>query len=123
MAKAVFVKFEMPKELVDKTYEIVELARDSGKVGRGTNEVTKLIERGHAKLVVMSEDTSPPEILIHLPLLCQEKNIPYAYVPSKQELGTAAGLHVPTASIAIIDAGKGKAMLEEFVSKVEAAKK
>ncbi|MEM3341322.1 MAG: ribosomal L7Ae/L30e/S12e/Gadd45 family protein, partial [Thermoplasmata archaeon] len=54
---------------------------------------------------------------------CAEKNIPYAYVPSRQELGAAAGLKVPTASVAIIDAGKGRALLDEFVSKIEAAKK
>ena len=39
MAKNIYVRFEMPKELVDKTYEAVELARDSGKVRKGVNEV------------------------------------------------------------------------------------
>lgn len=46
MAKAMFVRFEMPKELSDKAYEIVEAARDTGKIRKGTNEVTKLVERG-----------------------------------------------------------------------------
>jgi len=63
MAKNIYVRFEMPKELVDKTYEAVELARDSGKLRKGVNEVTKLVERGGVALVVMSEDVQPPEIL------------------------------------------------------------
>ena len=62
MSKAMFVRFEMPKELSDKAYEIVEAARDTGKVRRGTNEVTKLVERGDAQLVILAEDVQPPEI-------------------------------------------------------------
>jgi large subunit ribosomal protein L7Ae len=85
MAKSIFVRFEMPKELQDKAYEIVEVARDTGKVKKGTNEVTKLVERGEAVFVVMAEDVQPPEILAHMPLLCEERNIPYAYVASKAE--------------------------------------
>lgn len=123
LAKAVYVKFEMPKELVDKTYEIVELARDSGKLRKGTNEVTKLVERGETTMVVMAEDVSPPEILMHMPALCDEKNIPYSYVPSKAELGNACGLEKPTAAIAIIDAAKGKPALDELAEKLKALKK
>jgi len=123
MAKPIYVRFETPKELVDKTYEIVELARDSGKVRKGTNEVTKLVERGDAALVVMAEDVQPEEILAHMPLLCEEKSIPYAYVPSKQELGVASGLGKATASIAVIDPGKGRPALEDLASKIRALKK
>src|SRR3989304_138101 len=94
MTKPMYVRFETPKELVDKTYQAVELVRDSGKLRKGTNEVTKLVERGDAQFVVMAEDVQPEEVLAHMPLLCEEKGIPYAYVPSKQELGVAAGLGV-----------------------------
>ncbi len=81
MAKPMYVRFEMPKELVDKTYQSIELAKESGKVRKGTNEVTKLVERGEAQFVVMAEDVQPEEILAHMPLLCEEKGVPYAYVP------------------------------------------
>ena len=123
MVKNIYVRFEMPKELVDKTYEAVELARDSGKLRKGVNEVTKLVERGGVTFVVMSEDVQPPEILAHMPLLCDEKNITYAYVPSKQELGVASGLKVPTASVAVIDPGKGKQLLDDLISKIKSLKK
>jgi large subunit ribosomal protein L7Ae len=123
MAKPIFVRFEMPKELQDKAYEIVEVARDSGKVKKGSNEVTKLIERGEAILVVMAEDVQPPEILAHIPLLCEERNIPYAYVPSKAELGNASGLEKPTAAVAVVDIGKGKPLLEYLNEQVKKLKK
>lgn len=122
MSKPMFVRFEMPKELSDKAYEIVEAARDTGKVRRGTNEVTKLVERGEAQLVILAEDVQPPEILAHMPLLCEERNVMYAYVPSKAELGNAVGLEKPTASVAILDAGKAKPALESFAEQIKQLK-
>jgi len=118
-----YVRFEMPKDLIDKTYQSIELAKESGKVRKGTNEVTKLVERGEAQFVVMAEDVQPEEILAHMPLLCEEKGVPYAYVPSKQELGVAVGLGKATASIAILDPGKAKPMLDDLSSKLRAMKK
>ncbi len=123
MAKPMYVRFEMPKDLVDKTYQMVEMVRDTGTLRRGTNEVTKLVERGEAKFVVMSEDVQPEEILAHIPLLCEEKNVPYAYVPRKQELGIASGLKKASASVAIIDSGKGKELMSGLINKIKALKK
>lgn len=114
MAKPLYVRFETPKDLYDRVYEMVETARDTGKVRKGTNEVTKLVERGEALFVVMAEDVSPEEILAHMPLLCEEREVPYAYVPSKQELGVAAGLGKSTASCCIVDPGKGKGLVDEL---------
>jgi len=87
-------------------YEIVEIARKTGKIEKGTNEVTKAIERSAAKLVVIADDVQPKEITQHIPFLCKEKGIPCVNVDSKQKLGAAAGLNVSTASVAIIDAGE-----------------
>lgn len=120
---AMFVKFKAPKELQDLAYDLVEKARDNGKISKGANEATKQVERGQAKLVVMAEDITPEEILAHMPILCEEKNIPYTYVPSKQELGSAAGLTVPTAAVAILNPGKEKAAIENIVKKIETVKK
>ena len=119
----IYVRFQTPKEIQDLAYDLVEKARDAGKISKGANETTKQVERGQAKLVVMAEDVTPEEVLAHMPLLCEEKNIPYAYVPSKQELGSSAGLKVPTASVAITNPGKDKAGIENIVKKLEPLKK
>lgn len=122
MAKPMYVRFEQPKEITDKVFQLADMVRESGKMRKGTNEVTKLVERGDAQMVIMAEDVSPEEILAHMPILCDEKNVPYAYVASKAELGKAAGMEKPTASVAIIDLGKGKPMLDEIVAAVKALK-
>ena len=119
---SVFVKFETPKELSDKAYNLAEMARDGGKIKKGTNEVTKAVERGEAAVVIMAVDVEPPEILAHMPARCEERGVPYVYVPAKVELGNAIGLEKPTASIAIVDVGKGKALCDEIAEAVKALK-
>ncbi len=122
MAKA-YVKFEIGKDLANKVYEAVAIAKATGKLRRGVNEVTKTIERGVAKLVVMAEDVEPEEVLMHLPILCEEKQVPYAYVPSKIELGKASGINVPTSSIAVVDVGDSKKLVTEISESVKTKKK
>jgi len=86
-------------------YSIIEKARKTGKIEKGTNEVTKAIERGTAKLVVYASDVEPKEIVQHLPLLCKEKKILCKEVDSKQKLGISAGLPVSASSLAVINLG------------------
>jgi len=122
MAKAMYVRFEQPKDITDKVFQLADMVRESGKMRKGTNEVTKLVERGDASMVIMAEDVEPAEILAHMPVLCDEKNVPYAYVPSKADLGKAAGMEKPTASVAIIDVGKGKPLMDEIAAALKALK-
>jgi len=96
-------------------YELIEKARKTGKVEKGTNEVTKAIERGTAKLVAYGADVEPKEIVQHLPILCKEKGIPCVEADKKEKLGIAAGLSVGCASVAVIDAGDSQSDLAGFV--------
>ncbi|GAG68842.1 MAG: 50S ribosomal protein L7ae [Hadesarchaea archaeon] len=123
MAKSIYVRFEVPKELADKAYEAVENARDKGKLRKGTNETTKAIERKRAVLVVIAEDVDPVEIVAHLPPLCDEKGIPYIYVPSKRELGAAAGIDIGAAAISIVEAGQAKEVVKEIIERIRELKK
>lgn len=122
MGKAYYVKFETPADLVNPILEAVRVASQSGKVRRGTNEATKAIERGISKLIVIAEDVEPPEVVAHLPIICEEQNAAYAFVPSKQELGKALGIDVTSAAAAIIDAGDANHIVEEVVSSIKKLK-
>ena len=73
-------------------YEAIEKIRKEGKIEKGTNEVTKAIERGTAKLVVYASDVEPKEIVLHIPALCKEKGIHCLEVDNKKKLGIAVGL-------------------------------
>ena len=122
MAKAYYVKFDTPEELVSPILEALRVAAQTGKVRKGTNEATKAIERGISKLIVIAEDVEPPEVVAHLPLICEEQNAAYAFVPDKQELGKALGIDVTSAAAAILDAGDAQHIIDEVIASLAKAK-
>lgn len=95
-------------------YSIIEKAKNSGKIEKGTNEVTKSIERGVAKFVAYASDVEPKEIVQHIPVLCKEKNIPCLEADSKQKLGIAAGLPLSASSVAVIEPGDAQSEINSL---------
>jgi large subunit ribosomal protein L7Ae len=123
MSKPFYVKYEVPKEIVDAAYEALSIASKTGAVRKGTNETTKAVERAIAKLVVIAEDVDPPEVIAHLPLLCDERKILYMFVPSKDKLGKAVGIDVPCAAACIIKEGEATGLIKEIVTRIEQVKR
>ena len=89
-------------------YDIVEKAAKTGKVDKGVNEVTKCVERGVAKLVVVAKDVDPKELTQHLPILCEEKKIKFVEADSREKLGISVGINRPTAAVAVVEAGEAQ---------------
>ena len=123
MSKPFYVKMGIPKEIADAAYEALQIATKTGSVRKGTNETTKAIERGQAKLVIIAEDVEPPEVVAHLPLLCEERKIPYIFVPNKEKVGSAIGIDVPAASACIVKEGDATGLVKEIVTRIEQVKR
>jgi large subunit ribosomal protein L7Ae len=123
MSKPFYVKTETPKELQDAAYEALQIATQTGHVKKGTNETTKAIERTQAKLVIIAENVEPPEVVAHLPILCEERKIPYVFVAEKEKIGSAIGIDVPAAAACITEAGDAAGLLKEILTRLESAKK
>ncbi len=115
----VYVDFDVPADLEDDALSALEVARDTGSVKKGTNETTKAIERGNAKLVFVAEDVQPEEVVMHLPELCAEKDIPYVFVGTQDDIGHAAGLEVGSAAAAIVDTGDAENDVQDIADKLE----
>ena len=81
--------------------DIVQQASNYKQLKKGANEATKTLNRGISEFVVLAADTEPLEILLHLPLLAEDKNVPYVFVPSKQALGRACGVSRPVISCSV----------------------
>jgi len=118
-SKPFYVKFQVPKEVAEAAYEALKIARETGKIRKGTNETTKTIERGKAKLVLIAENVIPPEVVAHLPLLCDERKAVYVYVPEKQRIGEALGLTVGSAAAAIEETGDADKLVAEIIEKLK----
>ena len=110
---------ELTKDIIERIYSIIEDSRTDGKIRKGVNEVTKSLERGEAKLSIVATDVSPSEIIQHLALLAKDKEIMHVEVPSKSELGAAAGLPVATAAVAIANPGEAQKKLNNLLEDIQ----
>jgi large subunit ribosomal protein L7Ae len=115
---SVYVDFDVPSDLAEDAIEALQVARDTGSVKKGTNETTKAVERGNATLVYIAEDVQPEEVVMHLPELCDEKEIPYVFVETQDDIGHASGLEVGSAAAAIVDAGEAEGDVENVGDKL-----
>ena len=78
-------------ELTKKLFSLIEKANGHKKLKRGANEAAKSLNRDQSELILLAADATPLEIILHLPLLCEDKSVPYIFVPSMAELGQACG--------------------------------
>lgn len=108
-----------PEELINDALQLLQQVVESGKIKKGTNEVTKQLERGNAKMVYLAGDVTPAEIVRHLPILSKEKGVAYLQIPEAKALGNAAGIEVAAASVVIIDAGRSESELRSIVERVK----
>jgi U4/U6 small nuclear ribonucleoprotein SNU13 len=82
--------------------ELLNQASHYKQLRRGANEATKTLNRGLSEFIVLAGDTTPLEIVLHLPLLCEDKNVPYIFVPSKVALGRACGVSRPVIAASVL---------------------
>ncbi|KAK8050548.1 hypothetical protein PG994_012278 [Apiospora phragmitis] len=112
---------QLAQELLDLTQQASLLRADYRQLKKGANEVTKTLNRGIAEIVLLAADTSPLAILLHLPLLAEDKNVVYVYVPSKIALGRACGVSraVIAASITSNEASDLNNQIRSMKDKIE----
>mmetsp|Transcript_4293 Transcript_4293/g.6420 ORF Transcript_4293/g.6420 Transcript_4293/m.6420 type:complete len:130 (-) Transcript_4293:115-504(-) len=89
-------------KLTKTILDIVNQANNYKQLKKGANEATKALNRSMADLIILAADTTPLAILLHLPLLCEDKNVPYVFVPSKAGLGRACGVSRSVIACAIL---------------------
>mmetsp|Transcript_56728 Transcript_56728/g.159242 ORF Transcript_56728/g.159242 Transcript_56728/m.159242 type:complete len:124 (+) Transcript_56728:69-440(+) len=101
--------------------DLVQQATNYKQTKKGANEATKTLNRGISELIIMAADAEPIEILLHLPLLCEDKNVPYVFVPSKVALGRACGVSRPVISCSITtnEASQLKSVIDGMKIKIE----
>ncbi len=108
-------------DLTVKILDLVQQASNYKQLKKGANESTKTLNRGISEFIVMAADAEPLEILLHLPLLCEDKNVPYVFVPSKVALGRACGVSRPviSASVTTNEASQLKEQINALKEKIE----
>jgi len=101
--------------------DLVQQASHYHQLKKGANETTKTLNRGTAEIVVLAADTEPLAILLHIPLVAEDKNVPYVFVPSKIALGRSCGVGraVIAVSITTNETSELMAQIREAKAQVE----
>jgi len=102
------------KKSTKKAHKLVKKAAASKRIRRGVKEVVKGLRKGEGGLCILAGDIYPLDVYSFLPVLLEEKNIPYLFVPSKQDLGAAACTKRPTSVVLIKDKEGKKAGDKKF---------
>ncbi|KAL1399576.1 hypothetical protein pipiens_008112, partial [Culex pipiens pipiens] len=107
--------------LTSKIMTLIQQAVNYKQLRRGANEATKTLNRGLSEFIVMAADAEPLEIILHLPLLCEDKNVPYVFVRSKQALGRACGVSRPivACSVTINEGSQLKSQIVTIQQEIE----
>ncbi|CAI7622923.1 unnamed protein product [Penicillium bialowiezense] len=122
MAEDTSAAFPIADETLSQSLlDLVQQASHYKQIKKGANECTKSLNRGTSEIVIMAADTAPLAIVLHLPLLAEDKNVPYVYVPSKMALGRATGVSRPVIAVSITtnDASDLSAQIQTIKNQVE----
>jgi len=90
------------KKLTKKVLKLVKKASAEKGVRRGVKEVVKAIKKGEKGICIIAGDISPIDVITHLPILCEDNDVAYIYVPSKEDLGIASQTKRPTSCVLIV---------------------
>jgi U4/U6 small nuclear ribonucleoprotein SNU13 len=93
---------------------LLQQASTFKQIKKGANEATKSLNRNQAEFIVMAADAEPIEIVLHLPLLCEDKNVPYIFVSSKTQLGRACGVSRDIVAAAVISNDKNQSLTKSI---------
>jgi len=114
--------YPLADDALSKTIlDLLQQAANYKQLRKGANEATKTLNRGISELIVLAADAEPLEILLHLPLLCEDKNVPYVFVKSKQALGRACGVSRPViaASVTVKEGSQLKSQIDTLKNNIE----
>ncbi|KAK1255359.1 hypothetical protein MKX08_009354 [Trichoderma sp. CBMAI-0020] len=111
-----------------KIYKTIRKAAKNGTLKRGVKEVVKTLRKSAASapgytsfpgVVVIAGDISPMDVISHLPVLCEDHNVPFIFVTSRAELGAAAKTKRPTSVVMIMEKAEGKKKASKEADKDE----
>lgn len=104
---------KIPKELLEKLYGAIEIARADGTIKAGYNEVRRSLEDESSRLAIIASDFRPQKKMLYLKLLAEEKKIPLFEVPDQKNLGKSVGIYTGTSAVSIIKPGRAQNLFEE----------
>eukprot|EP00467_Chlorarachnion_reptans_P025134 CAMPEP_0114520110 /NCGR_PEP_ID=MMETSP0109-20121206/19384_1 /TAXON_ID=29199 /ORGANISM="Chlorarachnion reptans, Strain CCCM449" /LENGTH=137 /DNA_ID=CAMNT_0001700939 /DNA_START=45 /DNA_END=458 /DNA_ORIENTATION=- len=102
------------EKMTKRVYKLVKKAVGAKMSRRGIKEVVKALRKKEAGVLVIAGNVTPIDVITHVPILCEENDVPYIYVPSKADLGEAGQSKRPTSCMFILTPKKDADYLELY---------
>ena len=107
------------KKLTKRLYKSVKKARKCKNLRRGVKEVVKFIRKGEKGFVIIAGDISPIDVVSHIPVYCEDRDIPYVYVPSRHDLGKASLTKRPASVVLVKNHDDYKSTFEKCFKEIK----
>ncbi|KAN0112709.1 L30e-like protein [Hyaloscypha variabilis] len=109
-------------KVAKKVLKSVKKAAKNKTLKRGVKEVVKALRKspqGAANtafpgVVILAADISPMDVISHIPVLCEDHNVPYIFVTSRAELGAAGNTKRPTSVVMVSESRVGAKKAEKI---------
>jgi len=89
-------------KLTKKLLKVAKKAAKKKQIKRGVKEVVKALRKDTQGICIIAGNISPLDVISHLPVLCEDRNVPYVFVPSKEDLGAAGLTKRPTSCMMVL---------------------
>ena len=89
------------KKLTKRLYKTVKKGTKAKSIRRGVKDVVKSIRKGERGFVVLAGDVSPLDVITHIPIYCEDRAVPYVFVPSRRDLGRSSLTKRPTSVVLV----------------------
>eukprot|EP00210_Caulerpa_lentillifera_P002538 g2435.t1 len=77
------------EKLYKKLEKLMKLSLKNHCCTRGVKEVTKTLRKKHKGIVLIAGDCAPVDVIAHIPVYCEDRGVPYAFIPTRRLLGSA----------------------------------
>merc|ERR1711963_472042 len=117
---SVIAKPMASKKLAKRLYKCIKKGmKQKTYVRNGLKDVQSRIRKGEKGLVVFAGDVTPVDVMCHLPAVCEEKQLPYVFTPSRALLGTAMGVKRGSLMVMIREHEEYKDLFDECKAEIE----
>ncbi|XP_011179742.1 H/ACA ribonucleoprotein complex subunit 2-like protein [Zeugodacus cucurbitae] len=103
------------RKMAKKCFKLIKKAmKHKTFLRNGLKDVQTRLRKGETGICIFAGDVTPIDIMCHLPAVCEEKGIPYAYTPSRVDLGAAMGVKRGTVALLVREHPDYKDLYDEL---------
>lgn len=100
--------------LTKKIGELITKSADQKQLIYGVKDTGKALKKSENGICVLGGNVTPMDVITHLPAMCESKNVPYVFLPTREQISAYAQRTSPVACVVIREPEQGSDLAAEF---------